>query len=230
MLPKIDTSYLLQTICEQMFARLEFMTLAPQRIVDLSFAEQNVERLKKRYPKAEIIAINAESAILPLDDHSVDLIFANLFLPWCENSKKILAEWQRILRPNGLLIFSSLGPDTLIELREEFVDDFIFHRIDMHDIGDQLIHAKFADPVLDVDYLTVTYQNLATLFCELQNLQLLSSCLVKKTIVPNSENIFPVTYEIIHAHAWGKEFAATSTQNELGEVRIPLAHLRRQNC
>lgn len=215
-----DINYLTQMIAKEMLARLEWMTLIPKIIIDMSFGNTPIELLKKRYEDANITVINEINAILPLRDHSVDLIFSNLFFSWCEDSKKLLSQWQRILRPNGLIIFSSFGLDTLRELKETYGNYFLPHLFDMHEIGDQLIEAKFAHPVLDVDYVKVKYQNPEKLFSELQNLKLLS-----KNSLPLPETILNITYEIIYSHAFGKEITNLSENNE---IRIPLSHLRRR--
>ena len=97
---------------------------------------------------------------LPLAGASVDLVYSNLALQWCR-PEAVFAEASRVLRPGGLLIFSTFGPDTLKELRASFaaadghahVNTFI----DMHDLGDALVHAGFADPVMDMEMITLEY-------------------------------------------------------------------------
>jgi malonyl-CoA O-methyltransferase len=129
-----QAAVLAQAINAEMLARLEWVTLQPNIILDVGCGTgQGTQLLQQRYPEAQIIALDnaypmlqftkqqasstvsvcADAAQLPLVSHSVDLIFANLLLPWCADIASVLSEWRRVLRPEGLLMFSSLGPDTL---------------------------------------------------------------------------------------------------------------------
>src|SRR5665213_1721891 len=117
-----DAYFLARNVCDHMLMRMELMKLQPKRIVVLGLvAGYSVNGLKQRFPAAEINVIEKiGEESLPLADGSVDLIFANLFLPWVDNLTQIFKEWRRLLRVEGLLMFTSFGPDTLIELREVF--------------------------------------------------------------------------------------------------------------
>lgn len=229
-----DFLFLSREASAQMLARLAFMTLEPKVIADCSSAgNQSNELLKQAYPNAKIIVIESEeekeeSEIIALPDHAVDLIFSNLLLPFCMDFKKIMREWRRILRPEGLLIFSSFGPDTLIELREHNADKIALNLVDMHDIGDALIHARFADPVLDVEYLTVEYKNIQTLTRELQATKMLLPSSSHLQLQSDEHGNFSVTHEIIYGHAWGPSATVDQVADEFGVVRVPLAHLRRR--
>jgi malonyl-CoA O-methyltransferase len=211
--------FLARTVAENMLANLEWMTLQPEQMVVLGGeVDYSAELLKKRYPQAKMA-----TEIINLPDHSVDLIFANLVLPWCQELKKILHDWRRIIRPEGLLMFSSLGPDTLKELKTSLLPALI----DMHDIGDELVHARFADPVMEMDQVTVSYSELQKLTHELQ----LSNMIGKEAHInmnPNADNIFSLTYEVIYGHAWGPSLDVDHVADESGVVKIPLAHLRRK--
>ncbi|MBC3863557.1 methyltransferase domain-containing protein [Undibacterium jejuense] len=102
-------------------------------------------------------------ASVPLAPQSVDLIWSNLALHWHPQPDLIFAEWRRILRTEGLLMFSCFGPDTLIELREAFAQvdatPHVLPFVDMHDFGDMLVNAGFATPVMDMEKITLTYQD-----------------------------------------------------------------------
>lgn len=245
-----DASVLAHDVGKHMIERLEWMTIAPKVIVDLGCGVgSEAVLLKKRYPDAAIIAIDhaekylsyaaqhhtadvawicAEAEILPLPDHSVDLIFANLLLPWFDDIKKTMREWRRILRPEGLLLFSSLGPDTLKEWQGGFSEYILPVLMDMHDLGDELVRARFIDPVLDMEYLTVTYRELEKLTQELQVTGMLAADLPVIKGEPDSGGVFPVTYEVIYGHAFGPDFMVDQVADESGVVKIPLAHLRRR--
>ena len=113
-------------------------------------------------------------ATLPLASQSVDLVWSNLALHWHPMPDKVFAEWRRVLRDNGLLMFSCFGPDTFKELRTAFdVDDDaarILPFVDMHDFGDMLVETGFATPVMDMETLTVTYRDIDKLLAEVRAL------------------------------------------------------------
>jgi malonyl-CoA O-methyltransferase len=162
----------------------------------------------------------ADGEALPLAAASVDLVFSNLALQWC-NPMRLFAEAVRVLRPGGLLLFSTFGPDTLKELRAAFtaVDGkpHVNQFIDMHDLGDQMVRARLADPVMDMEHLTVTYTELSALLRELKDIG-------AHNVLPGREQglmgksrwarlgeayerfrqdgRLPATYEVVYGHAW----------------------------
>jgi malonyl-CoA O-methyltransferase len=235
---------------EQMLGRLDFMTLQPKVIVDLGCGVGYcAELLKKRYPDADVFAVDyaenmiaygakhhtaditwicAKEEILPLKDLSVDLIFMNLLLPWCDDIKSIFRECRRILKPEGLLMLSSLGPDTLQELRENFSNNILPALIDMHHIGDELTQARFANPVLDVEYLTVTYTDFEKLLSELQVTGMLIggiSSAQRKIHEDVSGAIYYLSFEVIYSHAWGPNLMVDQVADEQGVVKVPLSRV-----
>ncbi len=245
-----EASVIARHVGEHMIEKLELITLQPNRIIDLGCGVGHCAGLlQKRYPGATVFGVDhaermlayaretqiaevkwacAEADILPLQDGSVDLIFMNLLLPWFDDEKTILRECRRILRPEGLLIFSSLGPDTLIEWQEILGNSLLPNLMDMHDSGDALMHARFADPVLDVEYLNVTYKSFDKLIYELQMTGMLLDNIPPLQPEPNSAGKFSVTYEIIYGHAWGPDVTVDHIADESGVVKIPLSHLRRR--
>ena len=164
--------------------RLQLTVLEPRLILDAGAGTGIASReLKRRYPKARVLALDsaermlsaaaargswlrplsrvcADAARLPLADASVDLIFSNFLLPWSDTDR-LLAEFRRVLAPRGLLTFSTLGPDTLRELRGAWAsvdsNPRVHAFIDMHDLGDALVRSGFAEPVLDVERYTLEY-------------------------------------------------------------------------
>ncbi|MGD9943907.1 MAG: methyltransferase domain-containing protein [Burkholderiaceae bacterium] len=98
----------------------------------------------------------ADAHALPLPASVAGLVWSNLALHWFGDPLQAIAEWQRIIRPGGLLGFSFFGVDTFMELRRLGARLMPFH--DMHDIGDALVHAGFADPVLDTERLTLEWR------------------------------------------------------------------------
>lgn len=112
--------------------------------------------------------VAADAHHLPLADACVDLIWSNLVMHWFDDVPAAFAEWYRVIRPDGLLMFSALGVDSLVELRAAGVSLPVFP--DMHDVGDALVAAGFSEPVMDTERLTVTWRDAATLLAELRGL------------------------------------------------------------
>ena len=110
---------------------------------------------------------------LPLRDASVDMVFSNLMLQWCNEPDRVLRECRRVLRPGGVLHVTTLGPDTLCELRRSWQAADPGHAhvsrfLDMHDLGDALVRAGFAEPVLDVERYTLAYDDARSLMRDLK--------------------------------------------------------------
>lgn len=234
---------LANAVGEGLLARLSWMTLQPQRIVDVGCGIGHcVQLLKTKYPSAEVIGIDrdyhrlhyarqpfpsyyacAEAGSLPLRDHSVDLIFANLVLPWGSDHEKWLQEWQRVLRPQGLLIFSSLGPETLQAWQTLLAERFIPQCMDMHHVGDLLTRTRFADPVLDVESITVQYRQVDKWLQELHASDMIVAAPDLLQLPANADDRWTSQYEIIYGHAW----APTQFVSSANEIKIPLSALRR---
>lgn len=229
---------------DELFSRLEWMSIKPSVVVDMGCGTGEMSsRLQARYADAVVIALDINDQMiqhtkhhtpslasvcgdtlrLPFRDQSVDLIFANLLLPWQEDIKKIFCEWRRVLRAEGVVIFTAFGPDTMKEWHESLQHTMIPHLIDMHDIGDLMIQEKFSDPVLDINHYTLNYQDQQHLFKELQATGMLSSI-----PVVSQKNIMSVTYEIIFAHAFVPAKSEELSASSDGIVRVPLNHLRQR--
>jgi malonyl-CoA O-methyltransferase len=243
---------LANAVGEEMLRRLEWVTLKPQVVLDVGCGTGHCAALLRAcYPQANVLAqdvaypmlefasqqvldaslICADAMVLPFKDNSVDLLFANLVLPWCDDVKKTLHEWRRVLRPEGLLMFSSLGPDTLQQWQEIFAGEIIPDLVDVHDVGDALTRGKFSDPVLDVDYFTFGYRDVDVLLRELQATGMLAAFeknFVDAAVEKTGNGLYPVTYEIVYGHAWCPDAAVEHVADEFGTVNFPLAHLRRR--
>jgi malonyl-CoA O-methyltransferase len=173
-------------------------------------------------------SVCADAEHLPFADASFDLVFSNLMLQWCVDLDAVFSELQRVLRPGGLLLFTSFGPDTLRELRDSWsaVDGYTHVNAfqDMHDVGDALLRARFADPVMDVEHFTVTYADLWRLMRELKQQGAhnvtagRSRGLTGKTHMQRlvqvyeahrRDGVLPATYEVVNGHAWGTERSDT---------------------
>lgn len=187
---------------------------------------------KQRWNK-QFRYVNAEVENLPLADASVELIISGLTLQWCQDLPKVFKEFRRVLAPGGLLLFSSFGPDTLKELRQSWaeVDDVphVNAFADMHDVGDALVQSGFADPVMDMEMLTVTYKDVKTVMRDLKQIgahnvmqgrshNITGKNKLKKMTKAyeqfRNKGLLPVSHEIVYGHAWVPE----ARENESGVV------------
>ena len=178
-----------------LFERLQPMTIEPSLVLDLGCGVgASSRRLQNRFRKSRVLGVDLSPAMLgqapargrwfsrndwvcadaqqlPLGQDSVDLVFANMLMPWIDNPDALFAEVARVLRPEGLFVFSALGPDSLGALRAAWakVDDtqHVHPFPDMHNLGDGLIRAGMRDPVLDVDELNISYKDPSALMKDL---------------------------------------------------------------
>lgn len=124
-------------------------------------------RSRRRAPTPVI----ADAANLPFDDASMDFVVSNLVLPCCD-PRSFMAEVKRVLAPGGVVMFTTVGPDTLIELAQAWTvagqDARLTPFADMHDLGDIMLKAGFADPVVDMEMLTLTHRHLTDLWADLR--------------------------------------------------------------
>lgn len=266
-----ETAVLQREVGQRMLERLELIRIDPARIVDIGCGPGRwTQALAQRFPKAHTIGLDiaygmlqhaaqrgswwqrlrskttwmcGDAEALPLADQSVDLLFSNLTLQWCGNLDAPFAEFQRVLRPGGLLLFSSFGPDTLKELRQSWrhVDHYnhVNAFIDMHDVGDALIRTGFSDPVMDVEHYTLTYRELMPLMRELKAIGAhnvtqgrppgltgrakLAELTRAYEAFRRADGLLPCTYEVVHGHAWLLERRVKTP----GETRVSLDALRR---
>lgn len=257
------------TVASLLLERLDFMRIDPERIVDLGAGTGRAAAvLEKRYAKARVIeldlahgmlrtgrprgwrrwltrraAVCADAERLPLASASIDLCFSSLMIQWCNDPAAVFDEVYRVLRPGGLFIFSTLGPDTLRELRESWaavdsevhVNDFI----DMHDLGDGLVHAGLADPVMEVERFTLTYQDGYALMRDLKELGAGNAHVARRRTLTGKARLrrmleeyekyradgrLPATYEVVFGHAWRAEASVARA----GEARIPVSAIGRR--
>ncbi|MGE3920727.1 MAG: malonyl-ACP O-methyltransferase BioC [Gammaproteobacteria bacterium] len=253
-----------QEVARRLIARLDFIKIKPQCIIDIGAGTgYPTHLLAKRYENADIIlldvAVNmlkeakktfgkqklvcAAADKIPLPDRSVDFIFSNLMLQWSDDLAGTLIEWARILKPDGLLLFTSFGPQTLIELRSSWLDvDSFAHMSDFHDFpvwSSLMQQAGFTAPVLDNDLFKLLYNDTNCLMRELKGLgannthSARNKALTGKkhwqqmlknydTFRDTSDKI-PATFEVIYGHAWGRAIQASN------EVSIPISKILRNN-
>ncbi len=175
---------------------------------------------------------------LPLRGVAVDLIWSNLALQWVKDLPRAFAEMRRVLKVGGLVTFTTFGPDTLREISSAFARaDGHTHTnrfVDMHDLGDMLVHAGFADPVMDMEQITLTYPDPEALLRELKHLgatnatrgrphglmgrwrwrRMLAALEAKRV-----DGRIPATFEVVYGHAWKGE--PKRTAEGLPIVKLP---------
>ncbi|MEZ5659021.1 MAG: methyltransferase domain-containing protein [Burkholderiaceae bacterium] len=159
--------------------------------------------------------ICADAAGLPLPAGSADLIWSNLCLHWLPDPAAALREWYRVIRPDGLVMFSLFGVDTLKEVRGHGQSMQPF--ADMHDIGDALSSIGYADPVMDTQWVTVTFESPRQVLADLRALggnawrgrrQGLSGrerqrqWLDGLARLRDADGRIALTFEVIFGHAW----------------------------
>lgn len=240
-----EVAVLPREVGRRLLERLDLMKIAPRVACDVGAGTGVAAReLTQRYRRALVVAVDfapamlqvarrraprwrrwsnvcADAEQLPFADASCDLIFSNLALEWVVDVDRCVQELRRVLSPGGCLLFSTLGPDTLRELRQAWlqvdhhchVNDFL----DMHDLGDALMRAGLADPVMDVEYITLTYQTLEALARDL-NAQGSSvvegrapgltgrgriAAVARAYEGSRSGGRLPATFEVVYGHAWG---------------------------
>jgi malonyl-CoA O-methyltransferase len=173
--------------------------------------------MQKILHKPQLVCADIEN--LPVANSSINLLWSNLALQWCNDLDNAFNEVARVLQPEGLFIFSTFGPDTLKELRaaSNNAHTHVSRFIDMHDIGDALTRAGFSAPVLDVEHYTLTYDNVKGVMQDLKSIgahnatQGRARGLQGKGFLSNltqqyeqfrTQGKLPATFEVIYGHAW----------------------------
>lgn len=247
---------------DEMMDRLSLIKLSPNTILDAgcgtghgSFSLQKQFRrskvfsldfalgmLQKTYQQQSVLKkifgiknlICADIEDLPVADDSMDLVWSNLALQWCNDLDKSFTEAMRVLKPNSLFIFSTFGPDTLKELRaaSNNGNTHVSRFIDMHDIGDALTRAGFNAPVLDVERYTLTYDDVKGVMVDLKAIGAHNATqgrgrglagkgflrdLISRYEEFRADGKLPATFEVVYAHAWTPEH-----QVDLGQGISPI--------
>jgi len=185
-------AFIMEDIVGRLMSRLSFIKLEPKHCVDLGCGTGIVSKaLQNQFPNAKVTGVDFSQAMieqyrkkqalpahltsaqaLPFPDNSIDLIVSNIMLPWCDDLSLVFKEAKRVLRPDGVLLFSTFGPDTFCELRQAWagVDERAHVQVflDMHDVGDALLKSGFADPVMDVERVTLKYKTLDVMLKEIK--------------------------------------------------------------
>jgi malonyl-CoA O-methyltransferase len=210
------------------------------QVLSLDFAYPMLEKTRQTFRSAGLVhklkslfggnkqnLLCADIEALPLADSSVGMVWSNVAIQWCNNLDAALQEFQRVLQPEGLLMFSTFGPDTLRELRaasdaaSNNGHTSVSRFIDMHDIGDAMVRAGFSAPVLDVERFTLTYDDAKSVMRDLKSIGAHNATdgrargLLGRGYFARLEAQYeqfrqdgklPATFEVVYGHAWrGKD-------------------------
>ena len=176
--------------------------------------------LQKMLHQQHLLCADIEN--LPITSNSMGLVWSNLAIQWCNDLDGAFSELARVLQPEGLLMFSTFGPDTLKELRAATTNGHthVSRFIDMHDIGDALIRAGFSTPVLDVEHYTLTYDDVKSVMTDLKSIGAHNATAGRarglqgrgflQNLVQYYEQFrvagkLPATFEVVYGHAWKAE-------------------------
>ena len=230
-----DAAKLDAEIGARMLERLDYVRVTPGRVLDAGAGTgRDAHALARRYPQAAVIALDhstgmlrqglasrnllerlrrrgaravcADIARLPFAAGSLDLVWSNLVLHWFDEPQPALREFARVLQPGGLLMFSTYGPDTFLELGESRGRSFV----DMHDLGDMLAGNGFSNPVMDMERLTLSYDDAAAFVADLRataQARLAAgrgriAALPAELDALRSGQRLTITFEIVYGHAW----------------------------
>lgn len=258
-----DAAVLQREVADRLLERFEFIKDIPDVILDTGCGTGYCTRvLNKIYPKAfitgfdiaypmlklakegdQIEYFSADAHLIPVKSNSIDLIISNLVLQWCDQ-RTVFNEFARILKPGGLLMFTTFGPDTLIELREAWgkVDNYqhVHDFTDMHNIGDALLQCGLAEPVMDKETITLTYENVSKMIKDLRNIGAsnaikgqfkgltgkdkfarFTEAYKSMAMDMSYQGKIPASYEIIYGQAWGSEnFSASQLSDQVSHKKI----------
>lgn len=261
-----EVAVLQQEVGGRLLDKLDAVLLEPELILDIGAGTgMAIDPLLERFRGARVLALDfalpmlararrrgrllrrpgcvcADFEHLPIGDASVDLVYSSLAFQWANDLPRVFAECRRVLRPGGLVVFTTFGPDTLKELRAAWaaVDGatHVSPFFDMHDVGDMLVRARFADPVMDVDWLTLTYRDIKELMRDLKGIGAANATMGRQRTMTSKGRLaafatayeafraatghLPATYEVIYGHAWAPEQLQVD-----GETRIPVGAIGR---
>ncbi|MEJ7746527.1 MAG: malonyl-ACP O-methyltransferase BioC [Luteimonas sp.] len=246
---------------------------APQVVLDVGCGPARAAAaMQQRWPRAQVVAIDialpmlhaaaphrrgwrplrrhaarvcADAAALPVAEGTVDVVFSNLCLQWIDDLPALFAGFRRVLKPGGLLLVSTFGRETLVELRDAFAHadatPHVSPFVSMAQFGDAMMRAGFRDPVLDRDVFAPGYPDLPALMRELRALgatnalQQRRHTLTGKARFANAAAAYehgrrgdgqlPATWEVVYAHAWAPEHGAPIREGDFDVTAVPLASI-----
>jgi malonyl-CoA O-methyltransferase len=258
-----EFAVLQREVGSRLLERLDYVRLEPTVVLDVGAGTGvAAATLARRYPKGRVLALDLAPAMLqrarrrrpwfrkmgfvagdaehlPLADASCDLVFSNVAVQWCNDLAGALAEFRRVLRPGGLLMFTTFGLDTLHELRQSWSQADGYSHVssfpDMHDIGDAVLRAGFADPVMDTERFTLTYPDVRSLMRELKAIGAHNATAGRSRGLTGRgrlqgvadayerfrrDGVLPATYEVVYGHGW-----APLSTTPPGEIVVPVSEI-----
>jgi len=264
-----ESAVLAARLRDELVRRLDWISFVPEVVLDLGCGTgHGAAALAARWPRARVMALDASPAMLaqagrcegaaridwlladseavPLPDASVDLVFSNLLLPWCEDLDAVFLEVARILKPRGLFTFTTFGPDTYAELRAAWRSVDSAPRVhpftDMHDLGDGLVRAHLAEPVLDVSRYTLTYATVEALMRDLRSTGAQNAAHGRTRAFTGrgrlramteayesfrTGGVLPATQEVVFGQAWGSTAHAKASHGD--SYAVPVGSIGRRN-
>jgi len=264
--PAYDAAdFLCAEVRDRLLDCLGYMAVKPDHVLDLGCGTGSaVSQLSRYYPDALIVgldwsesmlrqaseknpvaAVCADGHRLPLAAGTVDMVVSNLMLPGAADPQVIFAEVHRVLRNPGLFLFTTLGPDSLAELRRAWagIDSYqhVHEFADMHNVGDALVRAGFSDPVLDKETITINYGDLDRLVADLRAVAATNvSTARRRGLTPprlwqqfaaaleaarTGAGKLPVQLEVVTGQAWVGA-PGIGVPMEDGEAHFPVSRLR----
>ena len=235
---KIHPQLILDLGCGTGFLTQKIAALYPNaKIIPLDFSEEMLRVCKSKVNKINPICADIEN--IPIDESRFDLIISSLTLHWATDLYSTFTKIHKLLKNDGCFLFSSIGPDTLFELREALskinAQERVNRFIDMHHYGDALLNIGFSDPVVDNEKIIIEYQSFSDV---LKSLKKIGANTVEKIADKkltridyrdaldgysvNENSNYPVTYEVLYGLAWKK----TPSNPKINEDVIPIKPIK----
>ncbi len=262
-----------QEICNRAIERLQMLKVDPNTILDIgSGTGKSTRGLQKQFPNAHVISsdvalpmlmqlnqmqpplqqvastICCDAEQISIKDGSVDLVFSTSTFQWCEDLQQVFAECWRVLKPEGVLVFTTFGPDTLLELRHSWAQvdqqEHVHSFLDMHHIGDLLLACHYGDPVVDMEVITIEYRKARHLLRDLKDTgsrgkfvaESVSGGLTGKGKFQRFEDAYeqyrlkngllPASYEVIYGYARKLPSKFKHMASGETEIHIPLDEIK----
>ena len=241
-----NAAILHEELVNRLLQRLQYIRHQPETIIDIGCGTgKGVRGLQMAYPRARVCAtdiayemllqarssfrllskkrlVSADMEQLPFATQAFDLVFSSLAMHWSNDLGATLREFARVSKPGALLMFSSFGPGTLVELADSWqeIDAYphVHQFVDMHDVGDAMLAAGFAQPVVDAETIRMEYRDFRSLLDDLRNIGASNADVSRRRglMTPKTlskleksyrqrgydNNKFVASYEIVYGHAW----------------------------
>lgn len=223
---------------DRSLARLDYIRFTPAHILNVSVDVSYVaQQIAARFPTVDLHNASTPDGLTSLPSATYDFVYSNLTLAFFGADMSALSEYYRVLKPGGMLLFTSLGPDTFKELRAclDASDgcDVVPRFLDLHDVGDALLQTHFSNPVMDMEYLTLRYPDVNTLLDDCSEWIAMPSSLTHIDAAyaryrDAATQTIPVCCEVIYGHAWKPNGPLTVPADATGEATFPIDQLFKQ--